>query len=626
MMILILHFSVAYGQGLRPHWRHKKPSNPSGGLSNEQPWSISSLTGTWSSLGPQPIVIGFTVDFHDIIVTVGELEKFLAYLDRGDVTEIVFQSGATAAAKKKGKLKPVTTEPLSARHILKLVHDTPLQKLVPQQDGASVPTPAKINGTNYIATVARSGEMLMLRVRREGRNTDPPKVPIGVVAPAKVSVPAKARTERKREPLREPPARVVKAPTAVRPPVVQRPQPNVSYRPPPEASPLANFVRADVPVNAPSALRALLEQALAQSASDVHIMSGEPARFRCGGRMLPQGESISDELARELIMPLLNERNAKQFQELGYADFACQLEGAGRLRVNVNKQRSGIKGCFRLIMAEPPTLDSLGLPHELRQMLNYHQGLVVVSGPNGAGKTTTLAALVDLFNSERSVHIITVEDPVEVIHPIKKAIVSQREVGAHTKSFHSALKGSLREDPDVIAIGELRDRETVEKALEAAETGHLVFATMSAPSGASTIDRLIDMFPPDDQSQVRATLAGVLKFVVSQRLVPRKDRDGRVVAVELLTGGMALWTLIRDDKLYQLPSLLQRGRAFGMIRIEDSLNDLLSSGAISMETAKMFADDPRALGNPQPGQPQPSREAERGKKAGVRNLFSKKGG
>jgi twitching motility protein PilT len=377
-------------------------------------------------------------------------------------------------------------------------------------------------------------------------------------------------------------------------------------------------------VSAPPALRALLEDALAQSASDVHIMSGEPARFRCGGRMVPQGESIPDEQARGLIMPLLNERNARQLEELGYADFACQLEGAGRLRVNVNKQRTGIKACFRLIMAEPPELESLGLPHELRQMLNYHQGLVVVSGPNGAGKTTTMAALVDLFNSERRVHIITVEDPVEVIHPIKKAIVSQREIGAHTKSFHSALKGSLREDPDVIAIGELRDRETVEKALEAAETGHLVFATMSTPSGASTIDRLIDMFPPDDQSQVRATLAGVLKFVVSQRLVPRQDGNGRVVAVELLTGGMALWTLIRDDKLYQLPSLLQRGRAFGMIRIEDSLNELLSTGAISMEVAKTFADDPRVLGPSQEAQPHTAPEA--GKKRAMRNLFSKKGG
>ncbi len=563
----------------------------------------------------------------------GELEKFLQYLERGDVTEIVFQSGATAAAKKKGKLKPVTTEPLSARHILKLVHDTPLQRIVPAEDGASAPTPANINGINYIATMARSGEMLMLRVRREGRDTDPPKVPIGVVATTTASVPAQVAEVREKAPLREPVPRLhepppteVRAPVIVQPPVVHRPQPKVSYRPPPEASPLADFVRADVPVSAPSALRTLLEQALAQSASDVHIMSGEPARFRCGGRMLAQGQAIPDAQVRELIMPLLNARNAKQLEELGYADFACQLEGAGRLRVNVNRQRSGIKGCFRLIMAEPPTLESLGLPHELRQMLNYHQGLVVVSGPNGAGKTTTLAALVDLFNSERSVHIITVEDPVEVIHPIKKAIVSQREIGAHTKSFHSALKGSLREDPDVIAIGELRDRETVEKALEAAETGHLVFATMSTPSGARTIDRLIDMFPPDDQSQVRATLAGVLKFVVSQRLAPRKNGDGRVVAVELLTGGMALWTLIRDDKLFQLPSLLQRGRAFGMIRIEDSLNELLSSGEISMETAKMFADDPRALEDPQQGQPQAPPVPERGKKRAGRNLFSKKGG
>jgi len=555
---------------------------------------------------------------------VSELLKFLQYLERGDVTEIVFQSGATASAKKKGKLKPVTTEPLSARHILKLVSNTPLQKLVPSEDGASAPTPARINGTNYIATMARSGEMLMLRVRREGQHTDPPKVPIGVVAPVKASVPANVNDEPKEEAVHEPAPTVAKAPMAIQPPVVRRALPRVSYRPSPEASPLADFVRADVPVKAASALRTLLGQARAQSASDVHVLSGEPARFRCGGRMVPQGEALSDDQVRELVTPLLNARSAKQLEELGYADFACQVEGAGRLRVNVNKQRTGIKGCFRLIMPEPPTLESLGLPHELRQMLNYHQGLVVVSGPNGAGKTTTLAALVDLFNSERSVHIITVEDPVEAIHPIKKAVVSQREVGAHTKSFHSALKGSLREDPDVIAIGELRDRETVEKALEAAETGHLVFATMSTPSGASTIDRLIYMFPPDDQSQVRATLAGVLKFVVSQRLIPRKDGDGRVVAVELLTGGMALWTLIRDDKLYQLPSLLQRGRAFGMIRIEDSLNELLSSGAISMETAKMFADDPRVIGPAQP--PQTPRGVDRGKKSGARNLFSKKGG
>jgi len=564
---------------------------------------------------------------------VSQLQDFLQYLDRGDVTELVFQSGAAATAKKKGKPKPVTREAMSARHILKLVTDTPLENLVPREDGASAPTPTRIDGIEYIVTVARSGEMLLVRVRRAGRNTELPGVPIGEVAPIVASIPAHAVEQEQLVPSYEPPPMPAKdraavaAPVAVRAPIMEKRQPRVSYRPPAEASPLGEFQRADSPVKAPAGLRALLEQARAQAASDVHIMSGEPPRLRCAGRLTAVGVVLSDQQACALVMPLLNERNAKQFEELGYADFACQLEGVGRLRVNVNKQRSGIKGCFRLIMPEPPTLDSLGLPQELRQMLNYHQGLVVVSGPNGAGKTTTLSALVDLFNSERSVHIITVEDPVEVIHPIKKAIVTQREVGIHTRSFHAALKGSLREDPDVIAIGELRDRETVEKALEAAETGHLVFATMSTPSGARTIDRLIDMFPPDDQSQVRATLAGVLKFVVSQRLVPRKDGNGRVVAVELLTGGMALWTLIRDDKLFQLPSLLQRGRAFGMIRIEDSLNDLVSTGAISIETAKSFADDPRVIGHsPQRAQPKTQAIPERGAKGTMRNLFSKKGG
>jgi twitching motility protein PilT len=563
---------------------------------------------------------------------VNQLQDFLQYLDRGDVTELVFQSGAAATAKKRGKHKAVTKAPMSAKHILKLLTDTPIQSLVPSQDGASAPTAILIDGMEYLVTVVRSGEMLLLRVRRAGHDTVLPGAPIGVVAPIRISLPHDAVEEKQAvEPFEPPPMPAkdrasVAASVSIPGPPIERPAPQVSYRPPAEASRLGEFVRSDLPVKAPAGLRALLVKARDQAASDVHIMSGEPPRFRCAGFLAPAGPVLSDEQARALIMPLLNERNAKQLAELGYADFACQLEGVGRLRVNVNKQRTGIKGCFRLIMQEPPTLDSLGLPSELRQMLNYHQGLVVVSGPNGAGKTTTLSALVDLFNRERSVHIITVEDPVEVIHPIKKAIVSQREVGIHTEGFHSALKGSLREDPDVIAIGELRDRETVEKALEAAETGHLVFATMSTPSGARTIGRLIDMFPPDDQSQVRSTLAGVLKFVVSQRLVPRKDGNGRVVAVELLTGGMALWTLIRDDKLFQLPSLLQRGRAFGMIRIEDSLNDLLSSGVISVETAKAFADDARVIGDSakqpsSPAQASPPQSA----KGTMRNLFTKKG-
>lgn len=547
-----------------------------------------------------------------------QLVKFLRYLDRDDVTEIVFRSGATAAAKKRGQLRPVTREPLTATHILKLLNETSLQQMVPSEDGSTRPTPTRINGVDYVATIARSGQMLILRVRREGRNTVPPDAPIGAIEAA----PNRAREETESE--RKPPS----SPELVRDrvPEVASPRPRRSYRPPAEESPVAPFVPVDGATQGPAELCRLLSEARRQSASDVHLMSGESARFRCNGYLTPQGRPLSDEQVTALLMPLLDPRNARQLEELGYADFACDIRGAGRVRVNVNRQRTGLKGCFRLIMSEPPTLQSLGLPDELRQMLEYHQGLVVVSGPSGAGKTTTLASLVDLFNREKAVHVITVEDPVEIIHPIKRAIVTQREVGSHTRSFHSALKASLREDPDVIAIGELRDRETVEKALEAAETGHLVFATMSTPSGATTIDRLIDMFPPDDQSQVRATLAGALKFVVSQRLVPRNDRVGQVAAVELLTGGMALWSLIRDDKLFQLPSLLQRGRGFGMIRIEDSLNALLASGAISTATANAFADDSRLI-TQEPlgdGRSTGAREPAPGRQGGVRNPFSKR--
>jgi len=548
---------------------------------------------------------------------VSDLAKFLQYLDRADVSELVFQSGATASAKQRGKLKAVTREPLTAQHILKLVRDTPLEGLVPHTDGSSQPQKAQIGSGSYVAMMVKSGATLTLRLRRDepaAVQEAPPVAPVsGVIS-------------------HEPPAnRELEGPPvehALPHDIVEVPAES-SYRADAGASSIAGAAVRSIPLQGPSGLRKLLAGARKRGASDLHLMSDEPVRIRSGGYLISEGKPLRDEVVRELVLPLLDDRNEAQLDELGYADFACEVEGAGRLRVNVNKQRTGIKGCFRLIMEEPPTLEALGMPQELRQMLDYHQGLVVVSGPSGAGKTTTLAALVDLFNTEKAVHIITVEDPVELKHPIKKAIVTQREVGAHTKSFHSALKGSLREDPDVIAIGELRDRETVEKALEAAETGHLVFATMSTPNGASTIDRLIDMFPPDDQSQVRATLAGALKFVVSQRLVARADGRGQVAAVELLTGGMALWSLIRDDKLFQLPSLLQRGRAFGMIRIEDSLNALLSAGVITEASARQFADDPRMIGLVAPGaRAAPARHGQAdppARKAGGRGLFSRKG-
>jgi twitching motility protein PilT len=206
-----------------------------------------------------------------------------------------------------------------------------------------------------------------------------------------------------------------------------------------------------------------------------------------------------------------------------------------------------------------------------------------------------MASIVDLFNTAKSVHIVTVEDPVEVVHPLKLALMTQREVGTHTRSFGRALEAALREDPDIIVIGELRDRQTVQMALAAAETGHLVLATMSTPSGAKTIDRLIDMFPPDDQAQVRATLAGTLKLVLGQRLLRRSDGRGVVAAFEMITGNVPLWALIANNKLYQLPGLQQRGRNVGMIRLDESLQQLVADGTVEREEALRFAEDPRVI-------------------------------
>ncbi len=556
--------------------------------------------------------------------TVSDLSRFLRFLDRSDVRELVLQTHSAASVRLGDELRPVTKEPLSPAHLEALLADTALAPLVPTSDTAGETASVQIEGHNYAVRIARSGGRLQIRIARVAARPrpaggptlrsaeEPARAPaasgieldLGGDAGSGVAVDSdQAPTGRHAQPIHAEPA-----------PHRHAPGPPVE-------------VRAAMPTGAGlKSLAAFIARARSAGASDVHFLSDGPPQMRLVGELKPQGAPLPDSEVRGMLEPLLGKQQRRQLEERGYADLAVDLPEAGRLRVNVCRQRTGLKGCFRLLPSSPPTLAELGLPEELGRITQQHQGLVVVSGPSAQGKTTTMGALVDLFNAQKAIHIITVEDPVEILHPVKRALMSQREVGAHTASFQRALKAALREDPDVIAIGELRDRETVEMALSASETGHLVIATMSAPSGARTIDRLIDMFPPDDQAQVRATLAGALKLVISQRLLPSADGTRRVAAAEMITGNVPLWSLIRDNKLYQLTSLLQRGRAYGMIRIEDSLVQLLKQGLITQETARAYADDPRSVAAataPQAAAPPPAQpQADAGR--GLRGLFGRK--
>ncbi|WP_437995935.1 PilT/PilU family type 4a pilus ATPase [Sorangium sp. So ce185] len=372
---------------------------------------------------------------------------------------------------------------------------------------------------------------------------------------------------------------------------------------PAAAGPRARPSSADVPGGA---LDGLLAMARDQGASDLHLVAGRPPLLRVGGELVPHGDPLDPAAVASLLLPRVPARLSPVLEAEGSCDFALDLAALGRFRVNIARHRRGYKGCFRLIARTIPTLASLGLPDAIGLATRHHQGLIVITGPTGHGKTTTLTAIVDILNRETSHHIITVEDPVEFVHARGKAMISQREVGTHTRSFENALKASLREDPDVIVVGELRDTATVRMALAASETGHLVLGTMNTPSAAKTIDRLIDLFPPGDQQQVRVTLAGGLRLIVSQRLLPSADGKRMVAAAEVLPGSVALWNLIRDSKTFQIPSLQQRGKSLGIIRLDDSLAELVRAGKTTLEAALTVAEAPDELEAVLTGKRQPA--------------------
>lgn len=340
-------------------------------------------------------------------------------------------------------------------------------------------------------------------------------------------------------------------------------------------------------------LAAALQEVVNQRASDLHLTVGAPPMYRIDGGLKSIGNTLpwSAEKIRTAVLTLLSESQRNTFENDLELDFAYTISSRARFRVNIYQQRGSIGGAFRIIPTELKQLQELGVPESVANFAQLPRGLVLVTGPTGSGKSTTLAALIDLVNSTRADHIVTVEDPIEFLHDHKSSIVNQREVGADTHSFAAALKHVLRQDPDVILIGELRDLETISVALTAAETGHLVFATLHTQDAPQTIDRIIDVFPPHQQGQVRTQLAATLQGVICQTLVKRTDGLGRVVATEVLVMTPAIANLIREGKTYQILSMMQSGRSQGMHTMDQHLAELANAGTITIDAALEKAND-----------------------------------
>jgi twitching motility protein PilT len=341
----------------------------------------------------------------------------------------------------------------------------------------------------------------------------------------------------------------------------------------------------------------VLLEVIDRRASDLHITAGAPPTVRVRGRLVPMDSFpvLTPNDTREIVYSILSEGQRQRFENNWQIDFAYQIPGRGRFRVNAYFQRSAVGAAFRLIPFDVVPLETLGLPPVVADFANKPRGLVLVTGPTGSGKSTTLASLIDVINGSREEHIMTIEDPIEFLHHHKKCIVNQRELGSDALSFGEALKAALRQDPDVILVGEMRDLETIGTALTAAETGHRVFATLPTPDTPQTIDRIIDVFPPEQQGQVRAQLSVALQGIMTQTLLPTADGAGRCVAAEVLVPTPAVRNLIREAKTHQIYSVLQTGASHGMQTMDASLAQLVRAGKVNRQLAESRAHAPEEL-------------------------------
>lgn len=343
-------------------------------------------------------------------------------------------------------------------------------------------------------------------------------------------------------------------------------------------------------------LQELFSIASEKHASDIHILPGYNPSIRINGELfiLKSYPELTPEMTSQLLLPVLTDEQKGNFMTNKEIDFGMQV-GEIRFRVNMYHIKGAVAGAFRLITSQIRSIEELGLPHIFYDLANLRQGFVLVTGPTGEGKSTSLAAVINEINTKYSRHILTIEDPIEYVYPPSKSIVSQREVGQDTHGWNIALKSALREDPDVVLLGEMRDYETIQAAMTIAETGHLVFATLHTNSVPQTIDRIVDVFPPQQQNQIRIQLAATLRAVIAQRLIPNQDNSGRVAACEILVSSPAVSSIIRDGKTHMLENVLETSADQGMVTFEKSLSELFIQGKITRDTAYNYAIRPQQI-------------------------------
>ncbi|HJQ11734.1 MAG TPA: type IV pilus twitching motility protein PilT [Gemmatimonadaceae bacterium] len=499
-----------------------------------------------------------------------QLDRFLNLLITNNASVLSLSEGEIATLTIKDVPRPVMKQALTSAQILTLVREIAPQNQPHQLDAqGSVRFEYTCADGTFEVSMTQNGKIsARIEPRRAGapRTNPSPAAPVGftpTVAPATPTPAAAPRVE----------ARPI-TPTA---PSRQ------------SASPAHSVMSSS---RALEKMESLLRTLVSNKASDLHLRAGSPPMLRASGDIAPIANepALSSADIEAMLNAVMLEHNRDEFKELNDSDFAHEIPGVARFRGNALRDRRGTGAVFRAIPASVVTVEQMGISAEVQKLCHLTKGLVLVTGPTGSGKSTTLCALIDLVNRTRSDHVITIEDPIEFVHESKKCLITQRHVGVHTSSFKHALRAALREDPDIVLVGELRDLETVSMAIETAETGHLVFGTLHTSTAVSTVDRIIDQFPPDRQAQIRVMLSESLKGVISQVLC-KKIGGGRVAAREIMLSTPSISNLIREGKTFQIPSVLQTSRRLGMVTMNDALVELVDSKQVEPQEAYLKATD-----------------------------------